>query len=251
MRTTRWALLPSSALALCWVISCSKEERESENQAVASKSAAAAPQGAQQPSPHEKLNETPPPGKVLGQAGRALGHPHPVGPPLLLAAGESLGPIRAGTNLETLARHMEGPCDLRSEQRCIYVKQAVELTLDDGIVVGIKVHRRDRLVPGSPSEEEHRFFGTFNGGMQPKLMLGLHQHIVLEEYGEPLKKEPLSGNNGEVERHVYEGIVFEYDRIDNGNTVLSAMELVLPAPPPGPGSGAPEPSVPSAETPAP
>lgn len=233
-RTTPRVVLPASAVALCLLlISCSKKESESGKPAASSTSAAQAadggseaPGGAAQPSPAKQKKKT-----IL--PGMALGHPHPVGPTLLIAAGQSLGAIRAGTNLKTLARHMEGPCDIRTEDRCIYVKQASEFTLDDGIVVGIKVHRRDRLVPTQPEKDEHRYFGTFNGGMLPKVMLGLHQHIMIEEYGEPEKKEPLSGKNGEVERHFYDGVIFEYDRLDNGNTVLSAIELILPDPPPG------------------
>lgn len=59
-------------------------------------------------------------------------------------------------------------------------------------------------------------------------MLGLHRHIVLEEYGEPVKKEAISppGPDGLVDRHYYEGIVFEYDKIENGNVVLSAIEIL-------------------------
>ncbi len=62
--------------------------------------------------------------------------------------------------------------------------------------------------------------------MAPEIMLGLHRHIVIEEFGEPSKKEPLSGPDGQVEKHTYPGVVLEYDKIENGNTILAAITVV-------------------------
>lgn len=149
----------------------------------------------------------------------------PVGPELLIIPGKGVSAVRFGTNLENLQRHMGAPCDILSETRCAYVKQAAEFTLTDGIVSGMKFHRRGRLV-ADPKPGGERYYGSFNGGMQPRIMFGLFRHIMIEERGEPLKIEPLSGNDGQVERHSYDGVIFEYDQVANGNVILSGIEVV-------------------------
>ena len=60
----------------------------------------------------------------------------------------------------------------------------------------------------------------------PRVVFFLHEHIVEEEYGKPERKEPLSGPDGQVRRAFYPGLVLEYDKIENGNTILAAMEVV-------------------------
>ncbi len=161
---------------------------------------------------------------------RPKGHPVPTGPRLVVVPGKGLSAIRFGTTVETLARHMAAPCDIQTEAKCIYVRQALEFDLKEGVVSGMKAHRRDRQVQGAPGDQ---FYGTFFGSALPEIMLGLHQHVVIEEFGEPQKREPLQGPDGQTERHFYDGVIFEYDKIENGNVVLSAIEVVpsLTAPP--------------------
>ncbi len=144
--------------------------------------------------------------------------------------GQGLGPIRFGSNFESVARHMTRPCDELRETRCLYVDQAVDFTMKDGVVDGIYVVRRDRPAPpakdGSP-----RYFGTYFGALLPDISLGVHKHIVLEELRAPDKIEKLSeplDQNGTLERHYYDGLVLEFDRLPNGNIVLGAMR-VLPS----------------------
>lgn len=154
----------------------------------------------------------------------AKGHVYPFGPRLVFLPGEGASAIRFGATVETIQRHMEAPCDEVTNERCLYVKQAVEFFLKDGVLVRLKAHRRDRKVPGTDKEQ---YFGTLRGLLFPKIMLGLHRHIVVEEFGEPEKKEPLAtpGQDGLVDRHTYDGVIFEYDKIQNGNVVLSAIEV--------------------------
>lgn len=156
----------------------------------------------------------------------ALGHRFPVGPRLVFVPGKGAGAIRFGATVETIERHMGAPCDKKTEERCLYVRAAVEFFLEDGVLVRIKAHRRDRKVSDPPAKGD-KYYGSLRGIVFPKIMLGLHQHVVVEEFGEPKKKEPVSpaGADGLVARHYYDGINFEYDKIENGNTVLSAIEV--------------------------
>lgn len=170
--------------------------------------------------------EEPPPKKEDKPAPLSLGHRFPVGPRLVFVPGKGVSAIRFGATVETIERHMEAPCDKKTEDRCLYVRAAVEFFLDDGKLARIKTHRRDRAVSDPPANGE-KYFGSVRGIVQPKIMLGLHRHIVLEEFGEPKRKETVSppGPDGLVDRHFYEGINFEYDKIENGNTILAAIEV--------------------------
>lgn len=151
------------------------------------------------------------------------GNPMPTGPRLVAMPGKGLSAIRVGATRETIERHMGEPCDIVTDDRCAYIDEAVEFFLEDGTLVRIKAHRRGRSVNGTKDQ----YYGTFRGVLLPTIMMGLHRHIVLEEFGEPEKKEPVNppGPDGLVDRHFYDGIILEYDLIDNGNTVLAGMEI--------------------------
>jgi len=156
----------------------------------------------------------------------------PVGPRQIVLPGQGITAIRFGATVETIERHMQEPCEVKTESRCLYVKQAVDFSLDKGVLVRAKVHLRDRPVPGLAD----RTFGIFYGGMVPDILLGLHRHIVHEEFGKPERSETVGDGNapGLVARDFYPGVTLEYDKLANGNTVLAAME-VFPAPTAGTG----------------
>lgn len=169
---------------------------------------------------------------------RPKGNPKPTGPRLVTMPGKGLSAIRFGATRETIERHMKASCEIVTENRCAYIDEAVEFFLEDDALVRIKAHRRGRSVDGTKDQ----YYGTFRGVLPPTIMMGLHRHVVLEEFGEPKKKEPVDppGPDGIADRHFYDGIVLEYDVLDNGNTVLAAMEILpsdtakevaLPAPP--------------------
>jgi hypothetical protein len=122
---------------------------------------------------------------------------------------------------------MQRPCDERTETRCLYIEKAVDFTMKDGVVDGIYVVRRDRPAPPRP-DGTPRYFGTYYGGILPDIALGLHKHIVEEELHPPERVEKLpapDAQNGTVERHYYDGLVLEFDKLPNGNTVLGAMRI--------------------------
>ncbi|HSC86345.1 MAG TPA: hypothetical protein VLC09_03710, partial [Polyangiaceae bacterium] len=82
-----------------------------------------------------------------------------VGPELVVVPGVGLSAIRFGATFDTLERQMTAKCEVRTETRCTFVDQAVDFTMKDGVVVGMKVNRRGRAVPGIPG----RLFGFFKG----------------------------------------------------------------------------------------
>jgi hypothetical protein len=167
----------------------------------------------------------------------ALGHRVAIGPSLIVVPGRGLGAIRFGATVETVERHMAAPCDLKTESRCLYVRHAVDFTLKEGVVVGMKAEMRDRPVKNGPTSGD-KAFGSFNGAVPPEIMMGLHRHVVIEEFGEPDKKEPVESppELGLVDRHFYDGLIFEYDKIQNGSVVLAAIQVIpsKTAPPSGP-----------------
>lgn len=144
----------------------------------------------------------------------------------MVVPGRGITAIRFGATKATIERHMQAPCDLETESRCLYIKQAIDFTLEKGVLVRAKVERRDRPVPGVPDQ----VFGTFHGGMAPAVMMGLHRHIVHEEFGPPDRTEAVQAplGLGLVQRDFYAGLTLEYDKIANGNVILAAME-VFPA----------------------
>jgi len=141
----------------------------------------------------------------------------------MVVPGKGITAMRFGATVETIERHMQAPCDVKTETRCLYIEQAIDFTLDKGVLVRAKVYRRDRPVPGVPD----RTFGTFHGGMAPAIVMGLHRHIVHEEFGAPDRSEAVDAPTGLglAARDFYAGLTLEYDKIANGNTVLSAMEV--------------------------
>lgn len=158
-----------------------------------------------------------------------LGHALPVGPPLTILPGQGIGPIRFGATFATVERHMQNPCDERTETKCVYVKQAVEFTMKDGVVAHIQLHRRDRPA-GKTADGKPRYFGSYYGGLPPEIVMGLHKHVAVAELRPADRVEvlPQPDANGTVERHHYPGLIVEYDRVANGNTVLGGFQI-LPA----------------------
>jgi len=154
---------------------------------------------------------------------KVLGKRMPVGPRLVVQPGRGLSAIFFGATRQTIERHMQAPCDVATETRCGYVDAAVEFTLEGGVLSKVEVVARDRPVPGKPGA----FYGTFRGILPPRVALGLHQHIVVEEYGKPDRQEDLElkAPTGPIARAYYDGLALEYERIENGNTVLAGMVI--------------------------
>jgi hypothetical protein len=177
------------------------------------------------PAPERPIASAAPVASVA-PAPKLAGEQRPIGPRQLVVPGRGITAIRFGATVDTIERHMQAPCDMKTESRCLYVKHAMDFTLEKGVLVRAKVERRDRPVPGVPGQ----VYGTFHGGMAPAVMLGLHRHIVHEEFGPPDRSEavPAPLGLGLVQRDFYSGLTLEYDRIANGNLVLSALE-VFPA----------------------
>jgi len=146
-------------------------------------------------------------------------------PEMVAVPGQGLSAIRFGTNFETLARHMEAPCEIRTETRCLYIDYGLDFAMKDGVVAGMKVNRPGRKVQGLA---EPRKYGLFMGVLTPSIQVGLHRHVVAEELKtKPERVEEMDrGPDGLVAREYYPGVIIEYDKIENGNVVVGGFEIV-------------------------
>jgi hypothetical protein len=150
----------------------------------------------------------------------------PIGPRLAILAGEGIGPIRFGATVATIERLMEAPCEMKTPDRCRYIRQAVEFELKDGVVNRIVIHRHERPA-GPDAQGTPQFYGFFNGGIPPYLGLGMIPSAIQKELGPPVSVEKVTAPNDfdTVERDTYPGMVLEYDRYTNGNLILGGVIL--------------------------
>jgi hypothetical protein len=147
----------------------------------------------------------------------------PSGPMLAVLAGQGVGPIRIGATMATIERHMELPCEVKTPDLCRYVARGVEFNLEGGVTKTIYVQRAGR--PTKDAQGQDTEFGFFKGGIPPDLRLGMVPKAIQEHMGEPqrIERSGQTGTADRVETHYYDGITLEYDRIENGNLVLSGI----------------------------
>jgi hypothetical protein len=203
----RLAQLLTFLLAAITVIACSKG---SSSGAAPSASATTAAVDAAPPPPRPVRTSWPLPG----------------GPQLAVLAGEGVGPIRFGATVATIERHMQAPCDLKTEQICRYYARAIEFGLKDGVLTAIHIHRMDRPA-GNDATGKARVYGAFNGGIPPDLRMGMLPWAIQEHLGKPKKIEKLPGNppNDTVQLHHYDGMVLEFDKLGTNEPILGGILL--------------------------
>lgn len=150
----------------------------------------------------------------------------PVGPLLGIFPGKGIGAIRFGASPETVERLMEAKCNEKTETSCRYSAHAVEFRFDGGVVSEIRVHGDERPFGDDASVT----YGVFNGRFPQGAALGMYPQFVIEALGEPKRKEAVSdGKSATVERHYYEDMLLEYDKLANGNVVLAGVILTRPS----------------------
>ncbi|MGC4090602.1 MAG: hypothetical protein QM756_22570 [Polyangiaceae bacterium] len=144
---------------------------------------------------------------------------------LAILPGQGVGPIRIGANLATIERLMELPCEVKTAELCRYVARGVEFNLEGGVTKSIYVQRAGR--PTKDAQGNDTEFGFFKGGIPPDLRMGMVPTAIQEHMGAParVEKSGEAGTANKVETHVYDGITIEYDRIENGNLVMSGVLL--------------------------
>ena len=148
-------------------------------------------------------------------------YPVASGPRLAIVAGQGVGAIRLGASVSTVERLMEAPCDEKTQTVCRYLARAVEFELNDqGKVKRIRTHRQARKA-GDKS------YGLFNGAIPPDLVFGMIPAAIQQYMGPPEKV--IDSNEGAApeafQQHVYKGIVLEWDKLDNGRTVLGGARI--------------------------
>jgi hypothetical protein len=171
----------------------------------------------------------------------------PIGPRFAILAGTGIGPIRFGATVATIERLMEAPCEIKTSDKCRYIKQAVEFELKDGVVDRIVIHRHER--PAGPDAQGNpQSYGFFNGGIPPNFGFGMIPSAIVKGIGAPVSIEKVTTPNdfNTVERDTYPGMLLEYDRYTNGSIILGGATLTKANTNPTPGitSSAPPASAP-------
>lgn len=151
----------------------------------------------------------------------------PTGPRYPILPGQGIGPIRLGATPATIERLMALPCDYQTPSVCRYYARAVEFELEDGVTRSMVVYRRERPA-GTDAKGKPHIYGTFNGAILPDLMPGMLPEAIIEHLGTPKRVEKLKRTrlNAPEERHYYDGLVLEYDRLENGNLALGSIRVV-------------------------
>lgn len=146
-------------------------------------------------------------------------------PSFAVLPGEGLGPIRFGSTVATVERHMQAKCEQLTDKYCRYIGSGLELELTNGVVTGIVIHRYQRPVAGEPGKT----WGLFNGGIPPKVFMMMVPEAVIEEIGKPQRSEVVAEENPNwtVQRDYYPGMVLEYDRNRvNDRLMLGQIRIV-------------------------
>lgn len=154
-----------------------------------------------------------------------------VGPQLLIQPGKGLGPVRFGATKETIERLMESkPTEVVNTNALTvlrYQSHAVEFTLQDGAVVKMHVHGNEREYTPGKGKGVENVYGIFNGAFANGGKLGMYSEYAKQ--GEPKRTETVvPGRYPTVEKHFYDDMVLEYDKLDNGNIVLAGVVLTKP-----------------------
>lgn len=154
----------------------------------------------------------------------------PVGPRLGIIPGKGLGPLRFGATVDTVERLLEVKCSVKTATECRILSHAVDFTFKDGVVEEMRVHGEERRF----NDDTQDTYGIFNGRFLKGASLGMYIQFVQESLGQPKRVEkfetPPPGRFPTVERHYYDDMVLEYDRLKNGNVVLAGVILTRPAP---------------------
>lgn len=152
--------------------------------------------------------------------------PLPGGPRLAVMAGQGVGPIRFGATVDTIERQMGEKCEIITPVLCRFFGRALDFELLDGKVVRITAYRVDRPA-GKDSTGKERVFGVFNGGIPPDLRLGMLPWAIQQHLGQPKRVEKLPGPGTDhvAEIHYYDGLVLDYDLLENGKLALGAIHV--------------------------
>jgi hypothetical protein len=155
----------------------------------------------------------------------ALTPPRAAVPAFAVEPGAGLGPIRFGSTVATVERHMQAKCEELTDEHCRYIAAGIELELTKGVVSGIVIHRYNRPVAGDPSKK----WGAFAGGIPPKVMMMMVPEAVIEQIGKPKRTEAVTTDNPNwtVRRDTYDGMVLEYDKNRANNRLMLGQIRVV------------------------
>ncbi len=230
MRARSIALLCSAVL--CWAPGCKKKGADDGNPTGSTPSAESAASTTTAPVDEKRPRLEPLPG---GTAAVLKGYKPkrfqvPVGRPLGIFPGKGVGAVRFGATVETVERLVDAKCTEKTKQVCRYEGRAVDFLFDDqGGVREIRIHGDERKF----SDEPGRTYGVYNGRFTEGAALGMYAPYVIKDIGEPKRVETIPDGDEKgpfptMERHYYDDMVLEYDKLENGNVVLAGIILKRP-----------------------
>lgn len=154
-----------------------------------------------------------------------------VGPQLLIQPDKGIGPIRFGATAETIERLIEAkPTEVVQANGLTvlrYQSHALDFTLQDGALVKIYIHGNEREYVQGKGLTVANSYGIFNGAFANGSKLGMYPNYAKQ--GEPKRVEKVEpGRFQTVEKHYYDNMVLEYDKLENGNVVLAGVVLTKP-----------------------
>jgi hypothetical protein len=152
----------------------------------------------------------------------------PLEPRVAILPGEGLGPVRFGATRQTVERLLNAKCSEATETTCRMWGHAIDFVFDSSGVTEMRVHGEERKFSDKPDDT----YGFFNGAFPQGGALGMYPKFIIQELGEPKRVEKVeaaaAGRFPTVERHYYDHMVLEYDRLKNGNVVLAGVILTRP-----------------------
>lgn len=162
---------------------------------------------------------------AVASALAGVARPKPAGPSFAVEPGGGLGPIRFGSTVATVERHMQTKCEELTDKFCRFIAAGIELELTDGAVSGIVIHRLNRPVAGDSTKK----WGMFSGGIPPKVMMMMVPEAVIAQLGKPKKTETITEENPNwtVQRDYYDGLELEYDKNRANNRLMLGQIRVV------------------------
>jgi hypothetical protein len=134
-----------------------------------------------------------------------------------------------GATTATIERLMEAPCEVKTADVCRYMGRGIEFLLENGVTKTVHIYRAGRPA-GKDAAGQDAEYGFFRGAIPPDLQLGMIPAAIQEHLGQPqsVDKRDVTGPGEGVETHHYPGLTILYDRLENGNLVMSEMIVFKP-----------------------
>jgi hypothetical protein len=116
---------------------------------------------------------------------------------------------------------MQAPCEENKPGLCRYLSRGADFEFVQDKLARIKLSRPGRVA------DSGKTYGSFNGAIPPDIRFGMLPWAVAQVLGPPrrVEKPAVAGVNRTLRADYYDGIVIEYDQLDNGNLIFSGVRI--------------------------